>query len=546
MNEIDFLKEKLHRLADLILNNEEIGMEFYQLWIEKPHRVFVLLDLLDSLSDDALDDQKSEYSACIVAMDICVAHIQSAAENGQKSAELSLQKLMDTICDKMLARNHSLPFWMPVLNAFYDVQIELSSALKNAYLLLAQEYDDAHPTSNEEVIESIQDMLEGLAHLSIFERAEHIFAQSFVMQEDLFAELLYDLLSLEEGLDIAILSLMHPSADIRTISLEIIGSHISDVMLGPAALSRLQSISYWHTPENQAMMQGWIKAQRKKGAVFAPTQSCDTLRMKACEIDGSGTQGLALMYRHQGTSFLAGILVKSGIGIKDVWVNAIDTFGECQQQYQQLLSEDIYTRAVDNDYLRMICQHFLSESLGHAHMPALQFLQLQEQLGVHFVPEPIALHDSIEALSVELHPFTQSKMQEAIIYTRKWEKDGRFSQSWFVENSEVDALVNRCCTLEENTKACDLSEALPLLINEIFSKMRNYWCFHFFWNALWLKSTAQARERSWKDCLFLAYFLDQGGDMMQIPVMYQIAQQSVINSMETMTQRRTHLSTLRD
>ena len=68
------------------------------------------------------------------------------------------------------------------------------------------------------------------------------------------------------------------------------------------------------------------------------------------------------------------------------------------------------------------------------------------------------------------------------------------------------------------------------------------WVFHFLWVALWLKASAKPHETAWQDSFFIAYAIHQGTPLADIPIMREICYQSVVNSMETMHERRTHLT----
>ena len=66
--------------------------------------------------------------------------------------------------------------------------------------------------------------------------------------------------------------------------------------------------------------------------------------------------------------------------------------------------------------------------------------------------------------------------------------------------------------------------------------------FAILWMAFWLKTGARKNEKTWEDALLLAYVIEQGMPMSQIPLMRSICNQSVINSLHTMQERRTHLN----
>lgn len=541
-DELALLKSWLQEVAACLQENQDPGIDFYEIWLEQPNRVLTLVDLIDSFADQELDEHENEYSACIVAVDICVANLQSALENGQKTAERLLERLMKKLADKMLEKQHDLSFWMPILNSFYDAQVPLCQELRDAYLMLASEMDvEGEP---EDVLQNIRNMIQELSHHNLYEIAEHIFAQSNVMPPEFFAELLFDLFLLEEGQDIALLSLMHPNPEVREVALEVIDQVLPDMVLSNAALSRMQAISYWYPEDIQYKFKQWIKAQRRQGVVFARPPHAHQISFRACEIDGTGTQGIVMRMKHQKKPLVAGMLFKKGIGIKDVWVSPVENSTQADQQFKHLFGDDLYAREVDVRYFEQMTNHFLYETLSLGQMPDLQLLYVQELLGIQFRPQCIEVSALIEEISVQIHPFTPEIIADALKKSSRWMKNAAFAHNWFEENSEIDVEVNQCCTIEKGTKYCDLNHATERIFKHIFSHEQEKWRFHFLWNALFLRSKARAQERSWRDCFLIAYFIDQGGALDDIPIMQGIAQRTVINSMETMMGRGTYLSQL--
>jgi hypothetical protein len=62
------------------------------------------------------------------------------------------------------------------------------------------------------------------------------------------------------------------------------------------------------------------------------------------------------------------------------------------------------------------------------------------------------------------------------------------------------------------------------------------------WVTLWLKSKARKNEKLWQDGFFIAHAIHQGRALDSIPILQEICYQSVVNSIETMQDRRTYLT----
>ena len=96
--------------------------------------------------------------------------------------------------------------------------------------------------------------------------------------------------------------------------------------------------------------------------------------------------------------------------------------------------------------------------------------------------------------------------------------------------------------LIKGTKVCDVQAAVSSLFAEAFAQRRDWWTFHFLWMTLWAKAKVKKNEKLWLDAFILAYVLLNGTELAEIPLMQEIAKQTVINSMETMQARKTHLN----
>ena len=187
-NNFEQLKQWIADMALLLDKNEDPSPEYYTYFLDEPELALKMVELIDAIEENQVDDDhRSYYSACIFALDICVAQLQVASENGNKLAAKTLDQLMAALATAILSNQHSLSFWLPILNAFYEVHVELSPALKNAYLELANEEEDLSPEEEISHLNSIRDLIHELSDLSVFDIAENFFAQSYAMPADFLA-----------------------------------------------------------------------------------------------------------------------------------------------------------------------------------------------------------------------------------------------------------------------------------------------------------------------------------------------------------------------
>lgn len=538
------LQRLLAEMAILIDRDDDPDPQLYALFFQYPEYAFPIVELLNNLDESIVQDGPPIYSACVFAFDICVAQLQAATEMHNKVMAKSLPQLMGRLAELINSRKHSLSYWLPILNAFYEVHAELTQELKDAYFELASEEGE---DSDEELtefshLESIRDLILELSDLSIFEITENFFAQSYAMPADFFMDLIVDLYNIPEGNDIALLTLLHPKAEVREIVVSTYDQIIDKITLSSVSLSRLQNIKYWYPESYYPMFDRWIKVQRKKEVVFEPEPVANTAQLKATEVDGSGAQGLFIHMRKNRKNRLAGLLLKFGFGIKDAWITPQIPAGEVVEYYNQAFDESVTLRDVTMEYLQLLVEHFLAVTIEQGEVPHLHFLEIQEELGLRFKPRLIDFEDLFTHLSVEISPFTEEAISESLKRSKSWLKKKQFTESWYIENPVIDKIVNHNSSFVEGVKVCRLEDAIQDVFAEEMELNRERWQFHFLWIALWLKAKTRKTEKTWQDSFLIAHMIREGQPLKEIPVMMEICRQTVINSVETMQERRTHLS----
>jgi len=536
------LKQWILNIASYLSRNEVPPAQYYAAFIQEPELAIALVDFIDSLDEDEPDAKHAYYSAAVFAIDVYVSQLQIAIEAGTRLAEKTLSQLMTNLARAISSGRHSLSFWLPVLNAFYEVHIELSAELKNAYLGLI---DDEEPFSVEdeaEKLDSIRDLIHELSDLSTFDITENFFAQSYAMPPEFFADLIMDLYSIDEGHDIALLTLLHPNVEVRNQVVETFDMLMGQVVISSISLSRLQVIKSWYPIHLQDRFNQWIKTQRKKGVVFSNVVREPKVRIQVSEVDGGGAQGVFIHLNERRKNRLCSLLFKQDIGIKDAWITPGLPAADVRRYYDDSFDENVTLRDADVPYLLMMTNHFLAVSLENDEMPDLHLLEIQEALGVHFIPQKIDISDVMNQLGVLVHPFTPETVRASFTRSKAWSKTKSFTESWYLENSVVDKLVNRCCSFVDGIKICRTEEAMEFIFADVMEPRREQWLFHFVWVTLWLKAKARKNEKIWQDSFMVAHAIQSGTPLHTIPIMQEICHQSVINSVETMQERRTHLT----
>lgn len=532
----------LTEMATLIEQNAEPDPQLYTLFFQQPELAFKLTDIINNLEEN-LDEGLSVYSACVFALDICVAQLQGAAESNNKITAKTLVQLMEHLAAMINLRKHTLSFWLPVLNSFYESHVELTEDLKNAYYELASDEEELLP-EGEPVshLDAIRDLIHELSDLNVFEIAENFFAQSYAMPADFFVDLMADLYNIEEGADIALLILLHPKAEVREVAVHTLDQIISLVTLSSISLSRLQTIKYWYPKHYHELFDSWIKIQRKRGVVFAPEPEAAKATIRATEVDGTGSQGIFLHVRKHRKNRLCGLLLKYELGLKDAWITPSVSAKDVKNYYTQAFDENVTLREVSLSYFTMMVEHFLAVTIEKGEIPNVQFLEIQELLGVRLRPIKLDIDYLFEQLSIQVTPFTQEAISESLRRSKSWLKTKSFTESWYLENPLIDKIVNHNSSFVDGIRVCRMEDAMDAVFSEEMELHRDKWQFHFLWVSLWMKAKEKRNEKMWRDSFLIAYTIHEGTPLKEIPVMQEICRQTVINSVETMHERRTHLS----
>jgi hypothetical protein len=511
-------------------------------FLEDASLVPALVQMIAAIDEATLTDNQPLYSACLFALDVCVSQLHFASDNGNKRATRAMDILMKDLTTAIQKGTQSINFWLPMMSAFYEAQVPLSPELQEMYMLLAEEESEVFQGEGFDHLQSMRDLIAELSDLSTFELATHFFAQSHAMPADFFSDLVTDLCRIEEGQDAALLTLLHPQEEVREVVMMALDHAMPALTLSAISLSRLQAIQAWLPQNCQNTITVWLREQRKKGVVFAKPTPSKLVKSQASEIDGGGAEGLFLQLKKGRSTRLAGLLFKNGFGIKDAWITPGITVGEVTQYCRDVLDDGVMLRRVDLDYITRMTNHFLAVTLQKGDIPGLHFLELQEALGVHFMPEFLDVPRLISELSVQIEPFTQACVDAAFKRSSRWLETKTFAVSWYVENERIDKLVNKNCYFSDGTKICKFEEAMANVLQDEIESMRAHWAFHFLWVALWLKAGARKNEKTWQDSVLIAHAIQSGTPLQDIPIMQKICHQSVLNSVETMRDRRTHLS----
>ncbi|OYV54421.1 MAG: hypothetical protein B7X00_01355, partial [Legionella sp. 21-45-4] len=88
------IRHVIQDIGALIARNEDPATHYYTYFVQEPELCNPILDFLITLPDNDDETERTLYSASIFAIDICISHLQTAEENGNKYAARFMQQVM--------------------------------------------------------------------------------------------------------------------------------------------------------------------------------------------------------------------------------------------------------------------------------------------------------------------------------------------------------------------------------------------------------------------------------------------------------------------
>lgn len=526
--------ELIFYLVDAIVMIDEPQEEF----IPTKNNLYLISDTSNQQNVEQAVEyiEDMSYTILLCALEVCIVQLQTAKEKDNKVATKILDDLMDYIANNMQQSAHTLEFWLPIINTFYDIHIDLNQAMKNAYMELA--LDDEWEIDTEDC-NILQELIDDMSDLSIFDIAENFFAQSYAMPDEFYIDFISDLLKFPSGVDIAVLSLLHPKFEIRNLVVICLDKWLSNAKLSDKSYSHLQAIKNWYPALDHQQFATWLQSYPPHSSFKIPLA---TAKIKATEIDGDGAQGIYLHLHTDNGHRLCGILVERGRGIKDAWVTNCMNYNDFFKFYKQIQSDSCELRVVDYDYLTIIINHFLAVGLQRDLVPDLHLLEIQELIGVQFKPQFIDFDTALKKLILNIPDFAQQNIHQSFKRSKAWSVNKQFTESWYIENARIDKLVNRHSSIVNGVKFCDIELTMADVFKYEFNQQSNAWKLHFLWMAMLSSVKPRKNEKIALDSLIIANAMHNGMNLQDIPIMQAICKHTVINSIETMHERRTYLS----
>lgn len=539
------IKQLLEQLEESFKNDTPLAASVYDAVQKKPEYgidVMKLLPQLDLKNKADLEEEPSTFlMSCLHYIEMCLMQLKLAQEHNQKWADDLISQYQAELLT-LLKDNPTLTCWLPVINLFFEADLHVSEEIKEMYLHVVESNQ-----KHEEILEHQQQVLEQLladdSEASDFEIAELFLSQTNALPQDYFPSFLNELLTFnyKKAINAAVLFLLHPTLGVRDSIIQHANEIFSEVILPGESMSRLLMIRHWLPDVEKGSLELLISNQRKKGAVFSELKQAEVIDIYATEMDGTGSQALFLIIKRKRGFQAAGLLAKRYFGIKDTWLGPVMSKANAKNYAKDSLHGDFILKKVSKDYLDLLIADHIYQAQKIDTVPHLILLQIQELTGSQWQAQPINIESTIDHLLTACPEINKEWHLQSLKRSGNWYKKYKFTEAWYDESPELDQLANQFCNFIDGVKQCNISQALEPVLEHYFEERRGQWLEHFIWLALWSKPSARHNEYLWKDALIVAYCLYNNMPMREIPIIRVIAEHSILQSVETMESRKTHL-----
>jgi hypothetical protein len=327
--------------------------------------------------------------------------------------------------------------------------------------------------------------------------------------------------------ELAVLLLLHPNAQVRA---QLPGRYRqADCLghIGPVGLRRLIGLRNWLPEKERPSVDRLIKELRVSGIQSATLTPAQPGTVYASGFDGSGAQGTWVMTKSKRHHRIDAVLVKQGLGIREVWGEGGFTKREIDDKVRGMTGR-AGALPVQRDFLPRLVAHFVAVGLDRETPPPPQLAALNERMGgEYWKPEVLALGATIAELRAsDPDAFTPARIQEVLDDARHWPDYSSFAVSWFEDDARVEEVLRESVGPVRDWFLC-LPVSIRAITDGVLEPRRGVWAERLLWMALWARAAEWRAPRPWQDFVILAEALQQDRPVGSIPLMSAIALRTV-------------------
>ncbi len=292
--------------------------------------------------------------------------------------------------------------------------------------------------------------------------------------------------------------------------------------ISPTTLRRLILVRGWLPDDERPLIDQVVRTARTKGVACAPWEARPTSQITASAIDGAGAQMLFALSPQGKRQRVSAVLLKEDKGIADAWCRGPLTRREVGEMIGDL-DMRLLAHAVGRPYADRIVCHGLGAGLQLGLVPPPGLVDVAESIGApDWRPAQLAwrqlLDELIEALPASARG--PAGVEAAIGQSLETAEASGLLQSWFESDQEVEDLLS-------DAPGGDPDGLVQLVLDRVITPRQEKWIDRLVWVALWLKEADPELHLRWSDFVLLAREMVQGRALATIPLMHEIALQTV-------------------
>jgi hypothetical protein len=292
--------------------------------------------------------------------------------------------------------------------------------------------------------------------------------------------------------------------------------------ISPTTLRRLILVRGWLPEDERPLIDQVVRAARTKGVACAAWETRTTSQITASAIDGAGAQMLIALSPQGKRQRVSAVLLKEEKGIADAWCRGPMSKREVGEMIGDI-DMGLLTHEVARDYADRVVCHQLGVGLELGLVPPPGLIDVAESIGAPewrpaLMPWRQLLDELIDAVPPEA--LTPDGVEAAVEQSMETAQSSGLLDSWFESDQEVEDLLREAP--QEGPEAL-----VQLVLDRVIEPRQEKWIERLVWVALWLKEAEPDLHLRWFDFAVLAREIVNGRALATIPLIQEVAQQTV-------------------
>ena len=516
------IAKKLARDPQAGPNDEDTG------WLEEMPQVLpVIVDLL--IAEAAPTGKRRNDTLLEAYQDLLTLQLEFVRYRQDAGWDWAIRMLSD-YQQRLIALGEAKTIpredWFEMASAMTHARVPVSEDVKVALASAGLALGDAEPT--DDMVGTLRGFLDQMAGMasSPEEVIEGLKSSAAMMPGDLRSFLATEM-ALSPHLvlrDAVPLMLLDTDPAVRRNAALALGQSAHPETLSPAALRRAIAVRNWLPPADRPALDSAIRKARLAGVEIGSWPVPGAVQeFHASMIDGSGAQSLLAVDRAGSKGVFAGLLIRHGEGVVDVWGGSDVPRREIAAMLREVKLQSTFVQ-VGRSYLDLMAQHAIGTAVEAGAAPPDGLLGFAELAGgADWKDRRLDIAAEAERMWQDLTPDARSAEGIAAAFTRglTWMEDDRIIQSWFEDGPAIrDALAG----FARNDRA----GMMGVVLNQILPAARAQWAERFVLMAMWCEAAIDQKYRKRAaDLIPVARALTGDVPIPEIPIMTIIAKQTL-------------------